>query len=480
MPVTTIPDRPAAPAPRDQRWRWALPLAAAAVIWMLPHGGFESRSWGLLCLFAATVGALITRPLPSGAVVVIALTAGAMLRVFTIQEALSGFANVTVWLIVAAFLFARGFVQTRLGERIAYTIVERLGGSPLRLGYSIVLADLVMAPMTPSNTARAGGILFPIALNVARAFGSEPGATASRIGAFLMTTLYQGDLVVSAMFLTATAPNPLVADIALQASGTYVSWVTWAVAAAVPGAVGLLVVPYAVYRLCPPSIRETTAAQTLATERLTGMGSPSRAERVMLGVFTLVLVLWLSSEWHGLSPTAVAWLGLSILLLTGVLQWQDVLNDRGAWDALIWFGGLMMLAAQLDKAGFPKALATGAAALVGPWPWWWALAALLVVYLYSHYAFASLVAHVTAMFPAFFAVSIGLGAPPLLTALAFGFFSSLNAAITHYGTGPAPIIFGAGYLTQPQWWRIGFAISLLHLAIWLPIGFLWWKALGLW
>ena len=457
-----------------------MPLATAAAIWLMPHAGFGPRSWGLLALFGATVCGLISRPLPAGAVVVIAIGAGLAGGVFTLPDALSGFANVTVWLIVAAFLFSRGFVQTRLGERIAYTIVGRLGGSPLRLGYSIVLADLAMAPMTPSNTARAGGILFPIVLNVSRAFGSEPGPTASRMGAFLMKTLYQGDLVVSAMFLTATAPNPLVAEFARSASGTVVSWTTWAVAASVPGALGLLLVPYAVFRLCRPTVADTHAAQALAAERLEAMGPLTRGERVMLVIFSVVLVLWLTSEWHGMSPTAVAWLGLAALLLTRVLEWQHVLDEKGAWDALIWFGGLMMLAAQLDKAGFPKAFAGEAASIVGGWPWWWALAALLLVYLYSHYAFASLVAHVTAMFPAFFAVAIGLGAPPLLTALAFGFFSSLNAAITHYGTGPAPIVFGAGYVTQPQWWRIGFAISLLHLAIWLPVGFLWWKALGLW
>ncbi len=479
MTVMLASPTPASGARRDY-WRWALPLVAPAAIWLMPHAGFPRHSWGLLCLFAATIVALITRPLPSGAVVLVAATAGTLLRVFTIDTALSGFANVTVWMIVAAFLFARGLVQTRLGERIAYTIVARLGGSPLRLGYSIVAADLVMAPMTPSNTARAGGILFPVALNVARAFGSEPGPTASRMGAFLMQTLYQGDLVVSAMFLTATAPNPLVAGFARQLSGTTVSWLTWAAAASVPGLVGLLVVPYVVYRLCPPAVHDTQVAQSLAGERLRAMGPIARDERVMLWVFSLVLALWLTGEWHGVSPTTVAWLGLAVLLLTRVLAWQDVLDDRGAWDALIWFGGLMMLSAELNKAGFPKAFASAAGSFVGGWPWWSALVALVVVYLYSHYAFASLIAHVTAMFPAFFAVSIALGAPPLVTALAFGFFSSLNAALTHYGTGPAPIIFGAGYVTQPEWWRVGFVISLIHLAIWLPVGLLWWKVIGLW
>ena len=470
----------AAKPPSHAVWRWIVPPLLGAMIWFLPHGDFNAKAWGLLCLFAATVAALITRPMTAAPVLVVAVTTATLMRLITVQDAVAGFGNVTVWLIVAAFMFSRGFVQTRLGERIAYGAVRRIGGSPLRLGYSIVLADLAMAPMTASNTARAGGILFPITLNIARAFGSEPGPTASRIGAFLMKTLYQGDLVVSAMFLTATAPNPLVAELARQGSGTIVTWTTWALAAAVPGLVALVLVPYAVYRLCPPTVTDTLAAQALAAERLQAMGPMKRSERWMLATFALVLLLWLSTEWHGTSPTTVAYLGLSLMLLTRVVDWSDILDERGAWDTLIWFGGLIMLAGQLDRAGIPKGFANAMAELVGGWPWWWALAALMIIYLYSHYAFATLVAHVTAMFPAFFAVAVGLGAPPLLAALAFGFFSSLNAAMTHYGTGPAPIVFGAGYLTQTEWWRVGFLISLLHLAIWLPLGFLWWKAIGLW
>ena len=461
-------------------WRWAIPLLAAAAIWLLPHAGFAPPSWGLLCLFTATVLALITRPLPAGSLMIVVIATGMLLRLFTVQDALSGFSNVTVWLIVAAFLFARGLIQTRLGERIAYTIVRRVGRSPLGLGYSIVLADLVMAPMTPSNTARAGGILFPITLNVARVFGSEPGPSAGLMGAFLMKTLYQGDLVVSAMFLTATAPNPLVAEFVRQGAGVRLSWTTWALAACVPGAVALAVVPYVVYRLCPPAITNTIAVQSMASDHLRQMGPLARGERLVLGIFSLILVLWLWSEWIGLSATAIACLGVAMLLLARVLDWSDILDEKGAWDALIWFGGLMMLAGQLEKAGFPQAFAHAAAGLVQGWPWWWALIALLIIYIYAHYAFASLVAHVTAMFPAFFAAVVGFGAPPLLAGMAFGVFSSLNAATTHYGTGPAPIVFGSGYLTQAQWWRIGFLVSLVHLAIWLPIGFLWWKVIGLW
>ena len=457
-----------------------MPLALAGVIWLLPHGGFDARKWGLLCLFAATICGLITRPVAAGALMIATIAVGALLRLFSIQDGLAGYGNVTVWLIFAAFLFARGLVVTRLGERIAYGIVRRVGGSPLGLGYAIVLADFAMAPMTASNTARAGGILFPVTLNVARVFGSEPGPTASRIGAFLLLVLYHGDLVVSAMFLTACAPNPLVADVVRQASAARLTWTTWAVAASVPGLVALAAIPYLVYRLSPPVDVDTDAARTLASERLAEMGPLSRREAAMLAVFSLVLALWILGDWLAISPTTAALAGVALLLLARVLDWRDIVEERSGWDVFVWFGGLMMLAGQLEKAGFPKVFAQALADAVHGWPWWSALVVMLVVYLYAHYAFASLVAHVTAMFPAFFATAIALGAPPLVAAIAFGIISNVNAALTHYGTGPAPIVFGAGYVSQPEWWRIGFIVSLAHLVIWLPIGLLWWKVLGLW
>jgi DASS family divalent anion:Na+ symporter len=461
-------------------WRWIVPLALAATIWLLPHAGFDSSRWGLLCLFAATICGLITRPIAAGALMIVAIAAGALLRLFSIQDGLSGYANVTVWLIFAAFLFARGLIVTGLGERIAYGVVRRVGRSPLGLGYAIVLADLAMAPMTASNTARAGGILFPVTLNVARVFGSEPGPTASRLGSFLLLALYHGDLVVSAMFLTACAPNPLLADFVRQGSAARLTWTTWAAAASLPGLLALAAIPYLIYRLAPPIDTDTAAARALASARLAEMGPLTRRERAMLIVFCLVLTLWIAGDWLAVSPTTAALAGVALLLLGRVLDWRDIVEEKSGWDVFIWFGGLMMLAGQLEKAGFPKVFAQALAGGVDGWPWWWALAVMVVVYLYAHYAFASLVAHVTAMFPAFFATALALGAPPLVAAIAFGVFSNLNAALTHYGTGPAPIVFGAGYVSQPAWWRIGFIVSIAHLAIWLPVGFLWWKVLGLW
>lgn len=461
-------------------WRWLVPPLVAAVLWLLPHAGWDARAWGVLCVFAATISGLITQPLPSGAVVVIGITIANVLGIVTIQEALSGFANATVWLIVAAFIFATGFRVTGLGERIAWTMIACFGRSARRLGASLVASDLIMAPLTASNTARGGGVIYPVTRSIAEAFDSRPGATANRLGAFLMKTVYQGNVVTSALFMTAMAANPLIVELTRQTAGLRLTWLQWAAAACVPGLLSLLAVPLVVHRMLPPELQDTRAVQVLARDRLRELGALTPAEKKMLAVFAPVLLLWITESWHGLSATTVAYIGVSALLFLRVLQWLQVLEEKSAWDTLVWFGGVVMLADRLVKAGLLKAFSDAAAKVMAGWQWPWALALLLVLYLYTHYAFASATAHVTAMFPAFLGVGLALGAPPLLTALSLAFFSNLNATLTHYGTGSAVVLYGAGYVSQARWWRIGFVMSLIHLAIWLTVGFAWWKLIGLW
>ena len=451
------------------------------LIWYSPvPAGVKKEAWHLLAIFVATIVGLILTPLPMGAVVIF----GVMMTTFTgtlkIGEALSGFANSTVWLIVTAFLIARGFISTGLGRRIAYIFIRAFGRKTLGLAYSVVASELVLSPATPSNTARSGGIIYPIVRSLTNTFGSEPGETARKIGAFLMIMEYQATVITSAMFMTSMAPNPLIAELAKKTANISISWGMWALAAIVPGILSLIIVPFILYKIYPPEIKATPQAAEMAKNELEKMGPMKRTEKVMLFVFILILALWATSEWNKIDATVVALMGVSIMLLTGVIRWDDVLAEKGAWDALFWFGGLVMMASYLNQLGFMKWFATTVGNSLAGWMWISALIVLMLVYFYSHYGFASTTAHVTAMFPAFLAVAVAVKAPPYLAALTLGFFSALNAGITHYGTGPAPIYFNAGYLDQKTWWKLGLIISFVNIAIWIGIGFPWWKVLGLW
>jgi len=461
--------------------RGLLVILVGLIIWFLPiPAGVKKEAWHLLAIFVATIFGLILTPLPMGAVVIIGVMMTTLTGTLKIGAALSGFANNTVWLIVLAFLIARGFISTGLGRRIAFFFIRAFGHKTLGLGYAIVASDLVLSPATPSNTARAGGIIYPIVRALSGTFGSEPGETARKIGAFLMKTEFQATVITSAMFMTSMAPNPLIAEFAQKAANISITWGTWALAAIVPGIVSLIVVPWVLYKIYPPEIKATPEAAAMAHRELEKMGPMKRTEKIMLFVFLFILVFWVTGQWSKINATTVALMGVSIMLLTGVIRWNDVLAEKGAWDALIWFGGLVMMASQLNTLGFMKWFAGSVGGALAGWAWLSALIVLMLVYFYSHYGFASTTAHITAMFPAFMAVAVAAKAPPYLAALALAFFSALNAGITHYGTGPAPIYFNAGYMEQKTWWKLGLIISFVNIAIWMGIGFPWWKVLGLW
>jgi DASS family divalent anion:Na+ symporter len=442
--------------------------------------GITAKSWHLLAIFVATIVGSIVRPIPGGAMVLLGVAALALTGTLPVDEALGGYGDPIVWLVLAAFFMSRGMIKTGLGRRIAFLFIRAIGRHSLGLGYALVSTDMLLAMVIPSNAARAGGIIFPVTRSLAEAYDSKPGETAGRLGAFLMTLVYQCDVIVCAMFLTGQASNVLISKFAQQVTGIELTYASWALAAIVPGLLSLLVVPLMLYRIFPPEVKHTPAAAKLAADELKRMGRMNSGEKLMLIVFALVATLWMTSALHGINYAAVALLGICVLLLSGVLNWEDVLRERAAWDVFIWYGGLVRMAEALGETGITKRFAESAANFTTGWKWGAALAVLLLIYFYAHYGFASITAHATAMYTPFLVVILAAGAPPYLALLSLAYFSNLSASLTHYGTTPAPIYFGAGYVKQRTWWKLGFIASMLTIPIWVVLGFTWWKILKLW
>jgi len=461
--------------------RWAIVLGVAAGIMIIPvPAGITSASWRLLAIFAATITGSIVRPLPGGAMVLLGVTALPLFKVLKIEEALTGYGDPVVWLVLAAFFISRGMIKTGLGRRIAFLFIKAIGRHSLGLAYALISTEAVLATVIPSTGARSGGIIFPIAKSLAEAYDSTPGPTARRLGAYLMTTVYQCNVIVCAMYLTGQASNPIIAKLAKQVTGLDLTYSRWVLAAIVPALTSLALAPLLIYKVFPPEIKHTPAAAEFASQQLRLIGPMNRSERLMLLVFGLVAILWMMSGYHDVHYAVVAMLGIAVLLVTGVLDWEDLINERAAWAVFIWYGGLLRMAEALGQTGITKRFAEGAAGLTSGWNWWLALGVLLLVYFYAHYAFASITAHATAMYAPFLIVILAAGAPPYLAVLSLAYFSNLGASLTHYGTTPAPIYFGAGYTSQRTWWLIGLLVSFLTIAIWSVIGFAWWKLLKLW
>ncbi|OCR93478.1 DASS family sodium-coupled anion symporter [Campylobacter fetus] len=456
-------------------------IAIGVLVWFLPHpDAVSAQAWHLFAIVLATILGLIFQPLPIGAVAFFGVTVAILTNVMKPSEALSGYASTTIWLIVCAFMIARGFIKTGLGKRIAYKIISMLGDSTLKLGYSIVISDAVISPAMPSSGARAGGILFPIVKSLSSALGSEQGETRKKAGAFFMQTLWQGNAVTNGMFLTSMAGNPLIASLALTTFGVEISWGLWAMGAIVPALVSLAVIPYVLYKIYPPQIKDYPQGKEIARAELAKLGSLQKNEIVMISVFVGALILWATGSITGLDATTVGMIAVGVMLVFGVLEWNDFIGEKGAWDTLIWMGSLITLAGGLSKLGFVTWFASWMSGTMGGLSWTLVMGILVLVYVFTHYFFASLTAHITAMYATFGAVAIAAGADAVFVALVFAYASNLMMPVTHYGGAPAPIIFGAGYNTQNEWWRLGFIITLINLGIWIIIGGIWWKVLGLW
>lgn len=456
-------------------------FTVGACIWFAPlPSGIDPKAWQLLAVFIGLIVGLIGKALPMGGLSLIALTILMLTHTLTPKEAFSGFSHPIIWLVIAAFLISKSFIKTKIGMRLAYLFVALLGKKTLGLGYGVATTELILAPAIPSNTARAGGIIFPIIRSLAISFGSTPERHSQRLmGSYLILTAYYCNLITSAMFVTAMAANPLILGVLFDADMT-LTWGQWALAASVPGFLSLILIPFIVYKLYPPEIINTPEAKQIAHKHLKEMGPMSKYEWITLAVFFLLITLWILGEQIALESTTTALLGVCILMVTGVLTWEDIKMEHEAWDALVWFSTLFMIATYLNTLGLMNWMSTHIHYLMEGITWWWAWPILVVTYFYSHYLFASNTAHVTSMYAAFLSVGLALKIPPYLIALSLAFCSSLFACLTHYGTGCAPILFGSEYVNLKTWWRLGFIISLVFLFLWVGLGSLWWKILGLW
>ena len=451
-----------------------------AFVYLFPRPeSVKPEGWRLVGIFLATVAGSIVEPIPGGALVLIAVTLSSVIGGLTPVSALAGYGDPTVWLVMAAFFISRALINTGLARRIALFFVKLFGRSSLGVSYALCLSDTVLATIIPSNGARSGGVILPIMRSIAELYGSTPGAASALLGSFLFTSVYQGICISTSMFFTGQASNALAAQIAGN-QGFTITWSSWFLAGLAPGITSLLVVPWIVMRLNPPQIQHTPMAREFASAELQAMGALTWREKVLGAVFVLVCGMWVTSGMHKIDVSIPAMFGVGALLVTGVLKWEDVKSEKAAWDIFIWYGGLVRLGKGLNDTGATKAFANAVVGFFDGYTWVVVFAGALLIYFYAHYAFASITAHMLAMYPPFLAVLAVKGAPLGLVAFAFATFTNFSAGLTHYGTTPSPMFFAHGYVSKAMWWKAGFVSSVANILIWSTVGFGWWKLLGYW
>ena len=471
-----MPTRPGSTA-----WRFGVCIAVPVLILLSPvPNGLTLPAWQLFAMYVGAILGFVLRPLPEPAVLLCAIAASSIAFGNT-ATVLSGFSNPTAWLVFSAFMIGTAIIETGLGRRIAFVLLARTGGSTLGLGYVAAITDLVLAPATPSNTARTGGIVFPIMRSIALSLGSTPGATSRRLGAYMAVLLYSVSLTTGYIFITAISTNVLTATFARSILKVDVDWLLWFKAAAVPGLLCLAVLPWAVHRLYPPELKSFDN-KAVATAGLAELGPLSRREVILGILFVSAVVLWATGSWTKIDAAPVAIALVAACLLTRVVRWESLAANHAAWSTFVWYAGIIGFADGLARAKFFEWLAkvlAGALPLTGH-DALFAMIGLTLFNLMLHYAFASLAAFITSMMPVLFTLALVAHTPVYPTIFLLAFATNYGAAVTHYGGALGPVLFGPGFVDQATWWRLGACLAVMSLAIHLAIGLPYWHWLGLW
>ena len=451
--------------------------------------GLAPHAWYFLALFVGIVVGLMAEPIPGAAITLIGVTLIAVLAPWVLYSpaelrapgfeaanaslawALSGFSNSTVWLIFGALTFALGYEKTGLGRRIALMLVRAMGRSTLTLGYAIVAADTLLAPFTPSSTARTAGTVYPVIRHLPPLYGSMANEPSSRlVGSYLMWTALATGTITSSMFLTAMAPNLLAVELVRKTVGINITWIEWFLAFAPLGVLLLLTLPWLAYRLYPPAIKGSTEVAAWANDQLHSMGPTTVREALLASLVALALVLWIFGGSH-VNATTTALVVVGLMLLTRIISWDDILLNKQGWTTLVWFATLIALADGLNRTGVVGWFASSVAGNVGGISPTFGMLVLASAYFFSHYFFASVTAHTTAMLPIMLAVGAAVpGMPVRKLALMLVLCGGIMGILTPYAGGPNPVYYGSGYLPARDFWRLGAIFGLLFFAAWLSFG----------
>jgi L-tartrate/succinate antiporter len=452
-------------------WKWAIPLAVGLGLALVPHpAGLTAGAWDYLALFVAVVIGLVLEPIPAAAVGLVGIAAATALGLVSsrpdkaIEWALSGFSDPTVWLIFGALVFSTGYEKTGLGRRIALTLVRTMGGHTLGLGYAVMLADVLIAPVMPSNTGRSAGVIFPIVRSIPALYDSAPGPTARRIGAYLMWTAFATTTITSSLFLTALAPNLLAVDLIKKETEIRIEWLPWLVGFLPLGLILLATLPLAVYWLYPPELHRSPEAPAWAAGELRRMGRVTIKEAVMGLLIVAALLLWIfgARRFH---TTTVILAVVAVMLLARIIDWSNLIGNRAAWDMLLFFGTLLTLADGMKELGVVEWFSAGSTRLLAGYPPLVVMAALVAFFFLIHYCFASLTAHTAAVLPPLLAAGVAFPGMPVRTfALLLAYALGLMGVIAPYATGPAFAYYGSGFIERRDFWRLGLVFGLLFLA----------------
>lgn len=385
----------------------------------------------------------------------------------TASDALAPFFDPIIVLFFGGFLMARALAGTGLDRLAASVVVARAGTSPARLLAAMIVAS-AFASMWMSNTA-AVTVLLPVALAVTGPLDA-PGYQRTVVLGIAYAATIGG--VGSAI---GTPANPLAIDFLDQFAGREITFVEWFLFG-VPMLVLFLPI-MGVYLWWRGDVRvdaeRFVEARHVARRHQQQAGRLTGHQLQVLGVFGVVVLLWLTQGIHDVNTGIVALGGAVALMVLGRIETADL--GRISWPTLLTFGGGLTLGTALVTSGSADWVVTRLGG-VGGWPQWLAVGAVAAVAL-GVTTVASNTASAATLIPLAIPLAGLLDLDPVLLVVVVAVASSIDFALV-IGTPPTMLAYGTGLFTVRDILRRGIVLDAVGLGLVVLVMPRIWELLG--
>lgn len=463
------------------RKRIGVPLAVllpVLVLAMSRPAELSAAGHKALALFSGIFVLYLTEAIPLAITSIIIVPAAVLMNITNTNAALSGFGSSSVYLIFGAFLLAAGMVKSRLAERITYLVMRFVGDSASNILMGVTLANIVLAFLVPSTTARTA-ILLPVCLSIIEVFRADGKSNFAKA---LLLILTFTNSTISAGIMTATVPNPITIEFINKASGVAITYGQWFMYGFPPALLMTFITLYYVRWVYKPEVERVPNGISHVRETLAELGPLNPDEKRALVVFAAVVTLWMTGGWTKIDPTIACLACASLLFVPkiGFLTWNDA-NKATSWQILLVTGGGISLGDMLVKTGGAKWLAVtifntlglGQLSVIAT------LIMVMIIVQYLHLVFVATTPMATGLIPIVIGIAGVVNIDPLILALPAGMIIGGYPLLMFYNTSPSILVYGTGKLAVEDFPRVGFVLCGIACAVYAVCAMTYWRWLGL-
>lgn len=444
---------------------------------------FIKANQAMLAIFVAALILWITEAIPNYLTSLILIISLVLTKVLSEEAAYAQLGHKVMWLNILSFILASMLVSTGVAKRFALWFIIKFGKNASSIFLSFMVINIILSLFISATTAKAA-ILLPIFMVVAAVYGASDGKRNNFGRSLVLQNLLQINMGAAA-FLTGSGANLLAASLIAGAIGSDIFFSDWMMAAFPVALIIMLIGWFVANRIFFPLKKEERipsipgGMESLKKE-LAGMGKVSFNEIKSLIIFGTILAMWSTDRLHGISPTAVAFVGAIVALLPriGIIKWNDV---DIPWHLLLFSAGAYTLGAGFKVTDLPSISVNAFLDAVGigeSTPFWVIYIVLTGGMIFSALAFQSKTMRTMIFVPIAIGIANRFGYSVVSLALPVAFLIE-HVYVLPFNSKPALLLYSTNHYSWTDTFKYGITMQFVAWGVSILMAMTYFKWLGI-